>query len=88
MNVSWIPFFIYGLFLVLAALIRAVVGPTAADRLVAINVIGTKLTVLIVLYAHATDQGALLDLALIYALISYVGSVIFAKVLGADGLVD
>ena len=53
-------------------LLRAVLGPRFSDRLIAINMIGTK-TVLMI---------ALLDICLIYALISFLSFVVLTKLLG------
>lgn len=53
-------------------LLRAVVGPTAADRVVAINVIGTKAMVLIAMVSFIGGQQFFIDVALVYALIAFV----------------
>lgn len=62
-------------------LYRAVLGPTAADRVVAINVIGTKAVVIISLVSLALRQEFFLDVAMVYALISFVSTVGIAKYL-------
>lgn len=61
-------------------LIRAIKGPTVIDRIVAVNVIGTKTTVLIVLMGlmfHRMDM--FVDIALGYALLNFITSVAAAK---------
>jgi multicomponent Na+:H+ antiporter subunit F len=60
------------LILIFACLLRAAIGPTAADRVAAINVIGTKTMVLIALVSFISGQEYFLDVAIIYALISFV----------------
>ncbi len=60
------------LILTFLCLVRAIIGPTAADRVVAINVIGTKTMVLIALVSFISGQEYFLDVALIYALIAFV----------------
>ncbi len=60
------------LILTFLCLMRAILGPTAADRVVAINVIGTKTMVLIALVSFISGQEYFLDVALIYALIAFV----------------
>jgi len=60
------------LLLVFLCLLRAAIGPTAADRVVAINVIGTKTMVLIALVSFISGQEYFLDVAIMYALISFV----------------
>lgn len=57
------------------ALARAILGPTVFDRIMAINMFGTKTVLLIALYAFASDQRSLLDIALVYALINFIGVV-------------
>lgn len=66
--------------LIFASLYRAVVGPTSADRVVAINVIGTKTVVLLVLIGYAFGEIPFyVDVALVYALISFLLSIGVAR---------
>ncbi|MCR3921793.1 MAG: cation:proton antiporter [Firmicutes bacterium] len=60
-------------------LYRAVVGPSEADRIVSINVIGTKTVVIISLVSLVFHQEFFLDVALVYALISFVATIGVAK---------
>ncbi len=60
-------------------LTRAALGPTAADRVVAINVIGTKTMVIIALVSFLSGQQFFLDVALVYALIAFVMTIGVAK---------
>ena len=60
------------LLLIFLCMLRAAIGPTAADRVAAINVIGTKTMVLIALVSFISGQEYFLDVAIIYALISFV----------------
>ncbi len=60
-------------------LTRAALGPTAADRVVAINVIGTKTMVIIALVSFLFGQQFFLDVALVYALIAFVMTIGVAK---------
>jgi multicomponent Na+:H+ antiporter subunit F len=60
-------------------LYRAVVGPSEADRVVSINIIGTKTVVIISLVSLVFHQEFFLDVALVYALISFVATVGIAK---------
>lgn len=62
-------------------LFRAYVGPTAADRMVAINMITTKVTTIIVMIALVTMQELYVSVALVYALIGFVTTVGVAKYL-------
>ncbi|SDK95563.1 monovalent cation/H+ antiporter complex subunit F [Natronincola ferrireducens] len=60
-------------------LYRAYVGPTATDRVVAINVVTTKVTILIALLAIITDQDAFIDVALIYAMMGFIATICVSK---------
>ena len=60
-------------------LIRAAIGPTTADRVVAINVIGTKTMVIIALVSFIFGQEFFLDVSLVYALIAFVMTIGVAK---------
>lgn len=63
------------------SLYRAIVGPTSADRIVAINVLSTKVTTLIVLLALFNNQEAFIDVALVYAMIGFITTVGVSKYL-------
>lgn len=55
------------------ALARALRGPTVYDRILALNMFGTKTVLLIAVAGFLTGRPDWLDLALLYALISFVG---------------
>lgn len=74
------------LILTFMCLMRAILGPTAADRVVAINVIGTKTMVLIALASFISGQEYFLDVALIYALIAFVMTLGVARYLERGSL--
>lgn len=57
------------------ALVRALLGPTVYDRIAAINVFGTKTVLLIAVLAFLSGRTDLLDIALVYALINFIGMV-------------
>ena len=67
--------------LTFVGLYRAFKGPTAADRVVAINMITTKVTVIIVLIALITVQQSYVSVALVYALIGFIATIGLAKYL-------
>ena len=64
---------------ILLALIRALLGPTVFDRIVAMNMLGTKTILLIAVFALLTGRHDLLDIALVYALINFIGLVAVLK---------
>jgi len=57
------------------ALARALMGPTVYDRIAAINMFGTKTVLLIAVLAFLSGRTDLLDIALVYALINFIGVV-------------
>lgn len=76
------------LFLVAAlalALLRIARGPTAFDRVVALDLIGGICLCVLVMFAIYFDQQVLLDAAFAIALVSFIGTVAFARFLGKGG---
>lgn len=67
-------------FMLLACMIRAVKGPRIADRLMAVNMMGTMVMVMISILALLLKEGYLVDLCLIYAMISFLAVVVISKV--------
>jgi multicomponent Na+:H+ antiporter subunit F len=60
------------------ALWRIVRGPTLADRVVALDLMATLTIGFILIYAVTTAQTILLDIAIVLALIAFLGTVAFA----------
>ncbi len=56
------------------ALVRAFAGPTVYDRILAANMIGTKMILLIAVLGFLTGRPDFLDLALIYVLLNFIGT--------------
>ena len=57
------------------ALIRAMLGPTVFDRVLALNMFGTKTVLFICVYCFAFGRRDFLDLALLYSLMNFIGMV-------------
>lgn len=55
------------------ALIRAMMGPSVYDRVLAVNMLGTKTVLLLAVFAFLLGRPDFLDLALAYALINFIG---------------
>ncbi len=75
-------FIVTGIILVIlsfVALYRAYVGPTSADRVVAITVISTKTVSIIAFVSFIHEKEFFLDVALVYALISFIAMIGVAK---------
>ncbi len=60
-------------------LLRGILGPKFTDRVVAVNMIGTKTILLIAALALLLGEPYLLDVCLIYALISFLSVVVLSK---------
>jgi len=56
----------------LLALARALLGPTICDRILAVNMFGTKTVLFIALVSAIADRGDYLDVALVYAMINFI----------------
>ena len=61
------------------ALARAIAGPTVFDRILAVNMFATETVLLIALLGFLAQRPAFLDLALLYALLNFIGSVAVLK---------
>ena len=60
-------------------LCRALLGPNAYDRVLALNSFGTKTVVLIAVLGFLNGRPEFLDLALVYALINFIGTIAVLK---------
>ena len=61
------------------ALVRAFLGPTVYDRILAVNAHGTKTVLLIAAFGFLTDRPDFLDIALLYALLNFIGTIAVLK---------
>lgn len=66
--------------LIVACLIRSVLGPRVTDRIVAVNSIGTMTIVIIAVLSVLLDEAYLLDVCLIYAMVSFVSVIVLTKI--------
>jgi multicomponent Na+:H+ antiporter subunit F len=69
----------------LICIYRAVVGPTIQDRLLAVNIIGTKTLVVVVLVTFIQAENFFLDVAMVYALLLFIVTVALSRYLEAEG---
>lgn len=63
----------------LLLLLRAMLGPTVADRILAINTFGTTTVLLIALFGFLTNRPDFMDIALLYALINFISTIAVLK---------
>ncbi len=66
------------------SLVRAGLGPTWFDRILAANTFGTKVVLVIAVYFFATGHPEYIDIALLYALINYVSTVALVNFFSRD----
>lgn len=57
------------------ALVRAAWGPTVFDRILALNMFGTKIVLLISVFGFVIERTDVLDVALLYSLMNFIGIV-------------
>jgi len=67
------------LVVMLLALIRAMLGPTVYDRILAVNMFGTKTVLIIAFVGYLTGRPEWEDIALLYALINFIGTIAVMK---------
>ena len=60
------------------SLIRVIIGPTIWDRLLGLNLITSKIIMLLVVLAFVLDKTYILDFAIIYALLGFIGIMFIA----------
>ncbi len=60
-------------------LARSILGPTVFDRVLAVNSFGTKTALLIAVYGFLSVRPDFLELALVYALMNFIGTIAVMK---------
>jgi len=77
-----IPVLIVGLLVCCAmCLYRIANGPTASDRMVAIDILGTVVVGFVAIITAVSGKAYLLDIAMVWALVSFAGTLALAKYL-------
>ena len=66
--------------LALVCLVRCIMGPRISDRVMAVNMIGTLTIIMVVVFTVYLKEAYLADIALIYAMISFLSVVVLCKV--------
>lgn len=70
--------------LILVCVIRMILGPTNADRMLALDVINALVVIAMILLSVGFEQVIILDVAIVYALLSFVGTMYVAKLIRGD----
>lgn len=68
------------------ALVRAFVGPTIHDRILAVNVVGTKTVLMIAVVGFIIGRPEFIDIAIVYALLNYIGIIAVLRVFESGSL--
>ena len=66
--------------LIIFSILRSVLGPKISDRIIAVNMTGTMIIMVIAILSVYLDENYLVDVCLIYAMISFLGVVVLCKV--------
>ena len=66
--------------MIILCLVRAIKGPRVTDRIVATNMMGTIVMVIIAILAIRLGEGYLVDICIIYAMISFLAVIVLTKV--------
>jgi len=77
-NVIFLTLMGMGIFL---CLLRMIKGPTSSDRAVALDILSTVTTALLVVLGFMFKRYIYLDVSLVYAVLTFVGSVVIARFL-------
>lgn len=64
---------------VLICMVRVIKGPTRGDRMIGINIIGTKTMVIIAMVSFILKEAYFIDVVMVYALISFIGSYVVSR---------
>ncbi len=67
-------------------LIRIILGQTTFDRVLAVNSLGTIIVIGIALHGFYTNRPEFLDIAIVYALINFIGTVAVLKLFSTGSL--
>ena len=69
------------LFSAMLTLIRLILGPTIPDRVVGLDTVNTLVIASMLVFGAATKEVIYIDVAIVYALLSYITTVLIAKYL-------
>ena len=70
------------------ALVRGMKGPTAFDRLLAVNATGTTIILGIALHGYVMGRPEFVDISILYAIINFIGTFAVLKLFDTGGLGD
>lgn len=79
-EVFFIGILIFLAVMTVLCLVRAIIGPRIADRIVAVNMMGTMVIVMIAVLSLMLGEEYLADICVIYAMISFLAVIVLTKV--------
>ena len=84
MRTEHAPFFLMCIIVIailaILCLVRAILGPKLADRIMAVNMIGTMTISVIILLSVLLNESMMLDVAFIYSIISFVAVIVLTQI--------
>lgn len=84
MNDIWIYISVILAALILFAMIRLFLGPEISDRVVAFDTINTLTVALMIMLGVAFSELFFVEIAIVYAILSFVGTLFIAKYIGGE----
>lgn len=72
----------------IADIYKMIIGPMIFDRLLAFNILSSKVVMAMVVYALSTSQGYMIDIAITYTLLSFVSTVLIARFVRTKGVLS
>lgn len=64
---------------IVVSMVRVVIGPTVADRMIGLNLVAAQTLALLVLISVSMDRTILLDVALVYDIFGFVGLLVMTR---------
>ena len=61
---------------------RIALGPTAFDRILAVNAVGSLVIISITIHGFLMGRPEFIDIAILYALINFIGTIAILKLFG------
>ena len=80
----WVPAVICLVVLMALATVRLVLGPTAPDRVIALDTVNTLVIAAMILFGVIYREVIFVDVAIVYGLLSFVSTLYIAKYIGGE----
>lgn len=80
----WYPAVLILIILICLCFVRLILGPTSADRVVAVDTVNTLTVASMVVLGLIYQEVIFIDVAIVYALLSFVSTLYIAKYIGGE----